>query len=166
MAFLLIGACSMAVVFGGIAVEMSKALDENKQKDQKLYFVIYSLQIHHFPSSLRHDCCQYLLISNESDDIRPYHAINEFFDIFNPKMLKDLKHNIYFDQLHRMSLFKQAGYTQIMSIADLMRPKLFIPLEEIITQGDEASQMYVIFRGTVCVFFNCSYSQKHSEDLM
>lgn len=41
-----------------------------------------------------------------------------------------------------------------MFIANLLYPKLFIAKEEIITQGQEANEMYIISRGSVDVHIN------------
>ena len=51
------------------------------------------------------------MINDESEDIKPYLALNEFDSIFNPKMVHDIKHFIYFDTLNQMSFFEQADYT-------------------------------------------------------
>ena len=46
-----------------------------------------------------------------------------------------------------MSLFEFSDSNEIMFIADRMKTQLYIVDENVIQQGDEASSMFVIFRG-------------------
>ena len=68
-----------------------------------------------------------------------------------------------------MDTFKFAELTEIMFIANHMSAKLYISGEEIINQGDEADEMFIIFRGSVIVRLYDRYSKNeckcdHSDD--
>ena len=88
--------------------------------------------------------------------------MNEFFSFLNPKMIYDIQHHIYYEQLSQMESFKFADLTEIMFIANHMNAKLYISGEEIIQQGDEANEMFIIFRGGVLVKIFDQYSRNNS----
>lgn len=54
-------------------------------------------------------------------------------------------------------IFKKSEKIEIIYMAQLMQSRLSIVDEEIVTQGDEANCMYIIFSGTVNVFLNRSH---------
>ena len=59
---------------------------------------------------------------------------------------------MYFDDLSSYTIFKQCEKCDIMYVVMLMKPRLHVSDEEIITQGDEAKQMYIIIQGQVRVY--------------
>lgn len=44
--FLVFGAILEAILFGGICAEMSKAFDDNKEREERMDYVYFSMQIH------------------------------------------------------------------------------------------------------------------------
>lgn len=66
-------------------------------------------------------------------------------------MMYDIQYHIYYDKLNNMDTFKNAEMTEIMFIANHMNAKLYTQDQEIISQGDNADAMFIIFRGNVIV---------------
>ena len=70
----------------------------------------------------------------------------------NPGMKYQFVYKVYFQELTAFDLFSKSEKNEIMFMAVLMKSKMNISDEEIITQGDEAHCMYFILSGEVRVY--------------
>lgn len=92
-----------------------------------------------------------MTLMEEFPDVQPYYAIEIFEEYLNPLTLYKIKYHIYHDRLQEMELFNLAEMTEIMFVADKLKARLCVIGEEVISEGDYADEMFIIYRGTTLV---------------
>lgn len=90
-----------------------------------------------------------VLYMDELEDSNEVHDIQDFLDFVNPETRYQLIKHVYLERMSKLFIFQTSIEMEIMLIARLMKMVMNVVDEEIITQGDEPSHMYIIVKGEV-----------------
>lgn len=115
----------------GFTSEMEKAVDQDTQFQKLFDFVYFSLQIHKLPSMHNFNILNYMNKVNESNEVD--FEENDFFESVNPEMRYQIIKIVYYEEMRKFPIFENSQQSEIMFLAMLMKAKLNIPDEEIIT---------------------------------
>ena len=95
-----------------------------------------------------------VLYIDELEDSNEVHDYQEFLDFLNPETRYQVIKHAYLERMSKHFIFQTAIEMEIMLIARLMKMVMNVMDEEIITQGDEPTHMYIIVKGEVRIMMH------------
>jgi hypothetical protein len=76
----------------------------------------------------------------------------EFLDFLNPSLHFEITTDFYYKILKDFEIFEESHKYEILFIVGLLKPKIFLGEEKVITQGDFGNELYLISMGSCNVF--------------
>jgi hypothetical protein len=143
-AMLFIGAFVEGYIIGAITSEIAKGDDQIRITGQLIDYVNFSMDIHVFPNQVKKGVTEFLVSFGENIECRP--EFKEFMQTLNPSLQYQFILNYYFKTITQFGIFKNVrNQIEVMSVAEQLTTDIFMKDEIIMQQGDEASDIYIVF---------------------